>query len=64
MPEPQILMTGLAFGELPRWYDDRLWFSDWGTQKVVAVDLDGKSEVIVRPPHSPTPDPPPPVGPD
>ena len=24
------------------------WFADWGTQEVVAVDLDGKSEVIVR----------------
>jgi len=50
MPELQILMTGLAFPESPRWHDDRLWFSDWGTQEVVAVDLDGKSEAIVRVP--------------
>ena len=47
MTEPQILMTGIAFGESPRWHDDRLWFSDWGTQEVVAVDLEGESEVIV-----------------
>jgi sugar lactone lactonase YvrE len=48
MPEPQILMTGIAFGESPRWRDGRLWFSDWAAHEVLAVDLDGKSEVIVR----------------
>jgi sugar lactone lactonase YvrE len=48
MPELQTLMTGLAFGESARWHDGRLWFADWGTQEVVAVDLDGTSEVIVR----------------
>ena len=53
MPEPQILMTGIAFGESPRWHDGRLWFSDWGTQEVVAVDPEGRSEVIARVPSSP-----------
>ena len=48
IPELQTLMTGLAFGESPRWHDDRLWFSDWGAQEVIAVDLEGKSEVITR----------------
>jgi len=48
MPEPQILMTGIAFGESPRWHEERLWFSDWGTQEIVALDLEGNSEVIVR----------------
>jgi sugar lactone lactonase YvrE len=48
MPEPQTLMTGIAFGESPRWHDGRLWFSDWLTHEVVAVDLDGKSELMVR----------------
>jgi sugar lactone lactonase YvrE len=51
--ELQILMTGLAFPESPRWHDDRLWFSDWGAHEVIAVDLDGKSEVIVRLPSFP-----------
>jgi sugar lactone lactonase YvrE len=41
-------MSGLAFGESPRWHDDRLWFCDWGAQEVLAVDLEGKSEVILR----------------
>jgi len=46
MPELQTLLTGLAFGESPRWHNGRLWFSDFGAQEVVAVDLEGKSEVI------------------
>ena len=53
IPELQALMTGLVLGESPRWHDDRLWFSDWGAQEVIAVDLAGKSEVIVRVPSLP-----------
>jgi sugar lactone lactonase YvrE len=47
-PEVQTLLTGLAFGESPRWHTDRLWFADWGKQQVVAGDLDGHSEVMVQ----------------
>jgi sugar lactone lactonase YvrE len=50
MPELQTLLTGLGFGESPRWHEGRLWFSNWGTQEVVAVDLEGKNEVMVRVP--------------
>lgn len=50
MPEPQILLTGLAIGESPRWHEGRLWFSNWGAQEVIAVDLEGNSEVVVRVP--------------
>ncbi len=53
MPEPQILMTGIAFGESPRWHDRRLWFADWGAQGLIAVDLEGRSEVVVRVPSFP-----------
>ena len=53
MPEQRTLLGGIAFGESPRWHDERLWFSDWGTQEVLAVDLEGESEVIVRMPSSP-----------
>jgi sugar lactone lactonase YvrE len=48
MTELRTLMTDIAFGESPRWHDDRLWFADWGAQEVVALDLDGASEVMVR----------------
>jgi sugar lactone lactonase YvrE len=50
MPEPQVLLTGLAIGESPRWHEDRLWFSNWGTQEIIAVDLQGNSEVMARVP--------------
>ena len=53
MPELHILMSGLAFPESPRWHDGRLWFSDWGAHEVIAVDLEGKSEVIARVPSFP-----------
>ena len=39
-------MSGLAFPESPRWHDGRLWFSDWGAQEVIALDLNGQSEVV------------------
>src|SRR5256886_4149639 len=53
MSVPNVLLTGLAYGESPRWHDDRLWLSDMGAGEVVAVDLDGKSEVIATVPAMP-----------
>jgi sugar lactone lactonase YvrE len=47
-PELHTLMTGIAFGESPRWHAGRLWFSDWGAQEIIAVDLTGHSDVIAR----------------
>jgi sugar lactone lactonase YvrE len=44
------LVTGLAMGESPRWYENRLWLSDWGAREILAVDADGRSEVVVRTP--------------
>jgi sugar lactone lactonase YvrE len=48
MPDVQVLLSGRVFGEQPRWHEDRLWFSDWGTHEVIAVELDGESEVVLR----------------
>jgi sugar lactone lactonase YvrE len=50
MPEPRTLMTGLVVGESPRWHDGRLWFANWGAQQIVAVDLQGNSEIIAYSP--------------
>jgi sugar lactone lactonase YvrE len=50
---PKTLMTGIVFGEQPRWHEDRLWFSDWGTQQVIRVDLEGNSEVMLKGPSFP-----------
>jgi sugar lactone lactonase YvrE len=47
------LRTGLVLGESPRWHDGRLWFSDWGAQEIVAIDLAGDSEVIAQVPALP-----------
>jgi sugar lactone lactonase YvrE len=46
--EAHPLLSGLAIGESPRWHEDRLWFAHWGTEEIVAVDLDGDSEVVAR----------------
>ena len=48
MADPQVLMTGIAFGESPRWHDGRLWFADWGAEEILAVDADGAAEVVLR----------------
>jgi sugar lactone lactonase YvrE len=53
MNQPRVLLSGLVFGESPRWHDGRLWLSDWGTQEVIAVDVEGRSEVVVRVPSFP-----------
>ncbi|HET8625983.1 MAG TPA: SMP-30/gluconolactonase/LRE family protein [Thermomicrobiales bacterium] len=53
MPELQTLLTGLAFGESPRWHDGRLWCSDFGAREVVAVDLAGRKDVVARVPGVP-----------
>ena len=42
----RVLLEGLGMGESPRWHDGRLWFSNWGTDEIVAVDLEGNSEVV------------------
>ena len=53
LPELHTLLTGLAFGESPRWHDGRLWFSDMGAGEVVAADLDGNRDVIAHVPAMP-----------
>src|SRR5262245_1103363 len=44
------VLPGLAMGESPRWHENRLWFSDWGAQEIIATDLDGRHEAILRTP--------------
>lgn len=53
MPDLTTLMTGIEFGESPRWHEGRLWFSDWAAEKLYAVDLDGNGELIVEVPSFP-----------
>jgi sugar lactone lactonase YvrE len=47
---PRVLLDGLAYVESPRWHEGRLWFAHWGTGEIVAVDLEGHSEVVAQGP--------------
>jgi sugar lactone lactonase YvrE len=44
--EAQLLLSDLVIGESPRWHDDRLWFANWGAGEIVAVDVEGQSEIV------------------
>ncbi|GLW27682.1 SMP-30/gluconolactonase/LRE family protein [Actinoplanes regularis] len=53
MSEPEVLLDGVVFGESPRWHDGRLWFSDWGANQVIALDENGRPEVMASVPSFP-----------
>jgi hypothetical protein len=48
---PRKLLTGLAMVESARWHDGRLWFAHWGVGEVIAVDLEGRAEVMAQGPR-------------
>ena len=50
----ETLLTGLSFGEGPRWHDGKLWFSDFYVHQVCTVDEAGKAETIVEVPGRPS----------
>ncbi|MSQ26292.1 MAG: gluconolaconase [Dehalococcoidia bacterium] len=47
LPAPTVLLSGLNFPECPRWHGGKLWFSDMHAHKIMTVDLQGKSDVVV-----------------
>jgi len=48
------VVQGLTFTEAPRWHQGRLWFSDFYSHRVLAVDPAGKVETIVTVPAQPS----------
>ena len=46
----RVLLDGLAYVESARWHEGRLWFAHWGTDEIIAVDLEGHSEVVAHGP--------------
>jgi sugar lactone lactonase YvrE len=44
----EVLLDGLKFPESPRWHDDKLWFVDMDTYKVMTVDINGNTETILN----------------
>jgi sugar lactone lactonase YvrE len=53
--EPKVILEGLVFSECPRWHDGRVWFSDMGDNKVIAVDAYGNAETVAEIPGQPGP---------
>jgi sugar lactone lactonase YvrE len=48
------LVSGLGFAEGPRWYQGKLWFSDFGMRLVRHVDLAGRVTEVVAVPGRPS----------
>jgi sugar lactone lactonase YvrE len=48
MSSLELFATDIAFGESPRWHDDRLWIADWGSHEVLCFDCDGQKTPVVR----------------
>ena len=49
-----VVVDGLTFPEAPRWRDGKLWFSDFYSHRVLAVDLAGKVETVADVPQRPS----------
>ena len=47
----KVLLEGLKFPESPRWHDDKLWFVDMEGCKVMTIDLNGNTEIILQRSH-------------
>jgi len=54
MPEFTTLIGGLSFTECPRWYDGRLYVSDFYTHRVLAVAMDATTETLAYVPQQPS----------
>ena len=54
MKKTTILADGLGFPEGPRWHEDKLWFSDFRTKKIMTVDLEGALQTIAEVPGQPS----------
>ena len=54
MAEPSVLAKDLGFTEGPRWHEGKLWFSDFISQKVHTIDLDGNISDVVEVPNVPS----------
>ena len=44
----ELILDGRGLVESPRWHGDRLYFSDWSSGEVIAVDLDSNAKVVAQ----------------
>lgn len=54
MANTEILLDGLVFLEGPRWRDGKLWLSDMHDNRVLTVDLEGRSETVCEVENQPS----------
>lgn len=54
MADTTDLLTGIYFGEGPRWRDDKLWFSDFYSHTVHRLSMDGTVEDVMSVPQQPS----------
>jgi sugar lactone lactonase YvrE len=52
----ETLIDGLSYTEVPRWHNGRLWFADFYTYRVLALDPDnpGQTETVADIPNQPS----------
>ena len=54
MRECTVVVQGLTFPEGPRWYKDKLYFSDFFTHQVYTIDSSGGCNSIIEVPNQPS----------
>lgn len=47
----QVLLSGLCFGEGPRWHQNQLWLSDMHAQRVLHIDAQGQDTTVLTLEH-------------
>jgi len=50
----KVLVDGMTFTEGPRWKDGKLYFSDFFSHKVFAVNMEGHLETVIEIPYQPS----------
>jgi sugar lactone lactonase YvrE len=53
-PSTEVLLTGLRFGEGPRWHDGKLWFSDFYRHGIFTMDGAGTEQLELEVPAQPS----------
>jgi sugar lactone lactonase YvrE len=48
MTELRTVLDDLVLVESPRWHDDHLVFSDWGTGEILALEADGRRRTLAQ----------------
>ena len=50
----EVLVDNLTFPESPRWHDGKLWFSDFYSERVMSLTMEGHCETVMEVPGRPS----------